>query len=247
MKLANNTKNHQAAAPSAAVDPGILEMGTSVTVNDELRRTLAAEIQEIDTAVTKLNENISKEESIKGEQVKSKARAENEMASIRQEAAENVEKLTMCEHMFSGFATTFSKEIAVNENDTESKVSDASSIAGVKKAFAKNCDAAANASEAMKKHTTVCRDLMNTKKETTETLGTLLHKIDDSLSGDAKKEQHNTAKAKETLLEEEKRLNTFKANLGVIDARNTANNKTLNELVRTYQLTYLFCCEFVVN
>jgi DNA repair exonuclease SbcCD ATPase subunit len=126
----NTTSNNssQSKSPSAlSIDPGILEMGASVSVNDEMRRSLVAETAEIDTACTKLLSEVKTEEANTAELRKSKAHADMELSGMLQCAKELVETAQMNGQVFRDLQSKVETDITQKpgSNDNSKKDDDA--------------------------------------------------------------------------------------------------------------------------
>jgi hypothetical protein len=98
------------AEPS--IDPGILAFGTSVSVNDGLRRSIQAEVEDMDKSCSKIMNHVKSEEKIRDELRKSRALAVKESRSILEGATENVEVLNMDKHILLGLENTLLTEIS---------------------------------------------------------------------------------------------------------------------------------------
>jgi hypothetical protein len=106
MKVSKEMKDTQ-----STVDPGILEMGASVSVNDELRRTINAETADIENMCTKLVSDIALEEERDKEMHKSKHYTDKEQSGLIQCTNEIVETNQMNDHIFHGLHSRVEKEI----------------------------------------------------------------------------------------------------------------------------------------
>jgi hypothetical protein len=93
-------------ASNAAIDPGILEMGTTVSVNDEMRRSIAAEITNIDSVCSKLTLEIETQTGVAAELSKSRKHVDLESDMLLQNAKEAADRILLDEQMMSGLTAT---------------------------------------------------------------------------------------------------------------------------------------------
>jgi hypothetical protein len=107
----NDTNQSGQSHSATTIDPGILEMGASVSVNDEIRRSLTAETAEIENTSTKLTSDVQTEETRTTEIQKSKCHANAELSGILQCAKELVETVQMNEQFFRGLQSKLATDI----------------------------------------------------------------------------------------------------------------------------------------
>lgn len=97
-------------------------MGASVSVNDEMRRSLATETADIDTACTKLLSELKTEESSTAELRKSKTHADAELSGMLQCSKELIETVQMNEQVFRDLQSKVEADIAqIPSLDEQSK------------------------------------------------------------------------------------------------------------------------------
>lgn len=104
----------------SASDPGILAFGTSVGINDDLRRSIGVEIQEIDSICSKMKDDMNRESNIRDELVKTMSHSINEVKSLDQVASDLVDNLNMNVQILVGLETTLGTALAAstkNMND----------------------------------------------------------------------------------------------------------------------------------
>jgi chromosome segregation ATPase len=100
-----------------SIDPGILAFGTSVSINDDLRRCIGVEIQEIDSICAKLKEDTSRESNICDDLVKTKSHAINEVQTLDQGASDIVDNLNMNVQILAGLDKTVNTALAPDTNN----------------------------------------------------------------------------------------------------------------------------------
>ena len=103
-------EEHNNTEPS--MDAGILAFGTSVSVNDDLRRSIQSDLEEIDSNVSKIKDEITSEQKIGEELRKTRFHAVKEARSQHQVATENLEVLTMHQEILRRLQNTFDVEIS---------------------------------------------------------------------------------------------------------------------------------------
>lgn len=101
-----------AVGDEPSVDPGILAFGTSVSVNDDLRRSILTEIEEIDESISTTASQIKTEEKSQEELRKSRGNSIKESRSILETVTENFGTLDMQRQMLKNLEHTFQAEIA---------------------------------------------------------------------------------------------------------------------------------------
>lgn len=84
---------------SAATDPFFLDWGSSVNVNEDLRRTIRAEIEGIDSDIQKLQSNVKAEEKICNQLTKDFCYARNELMNLGRGATDDRDNSTMNEQI----------------------------------------------------------------------------------------------------------------------------------------------------
>ena len=98
---------------SSAGEPpaGLLQMGASVSVNDDTRRVIEAETKEVEAACATLGSEESKEVLVGQELAKSRKRQESEISTMRRGAMENFESVQMNEGCLAQIKETLQQEI----------------------------------------------------------------------------------------------------------------------------------------
>ena len=103
--------SNQSKSNRSSVDPGILEMGASVSVNDELRRNITSETADIDNTCTKLASDVASEEDRAESMQKSKHHADKEQFGLIQSTREMSDTNHMNSHIFLGLQSKVENEI----------------------------------------------------------------------------------------------------------------------------------------
>jgi hypothetical protein len=104
-------------------DSGILDFGTSVSVNDDLRRSIGIEIQEIEANSNKLKDNLNSESNLQQDLVNNHAHANKELAGLNQGASDIVDTLSMNMQILHGLKATMMHD-TVWGRDTKCSESD---------------------------------------------------------------------------------------------------------------------------
>lgn len=97
-------------APAATIDTGILEMGTSVSVNDEMRRAVTAEVAELEASCSKIASVIQTNEATEMELNKSHHHANADMVALLRSACDAVETVQFNEQILLGLTKTWTAE-----------------------------------------------------------------------------------------------------------------------------------------
>ena len=84
---------------AAASDPFILDWGSSVNVNEDLRRTIRAEIEEIETDIKTLQSNVKVEERISNQLTKDFAHVRTELMNLSRGAVDDRDNSIMNEQI----------------------------------------------------------------------------------------------------------------------------------------------------
>ena len=109
-------------------DPGILAFGTSVGINDDLRRSIGVEIQEIDSICSKMKDDMNRESNIRDELVKTMSHSINEVKSLDQVESDLFYTLNMNVKILVGLETTLGTALVastknMNDEREETKTS----------------------------------------------------------------------------------------------------------------------------
>jgi chromosome segregation ATPase len=118
--------DHDAVDSMVPSDPGILAFGTSVSINNDLRRSIGVEIQEIEAHCTKMKDDVNVESSIREELNKTTSHAIKEVKSLEQGASDLVENINMNRQIAFGLESTLVSALAWNTRKISDVQSDAS-------------------------------------------------------------------------------------------------------------------------
>lgn len=236
-----------------AIDPGILEMGTSVSVNDEMRRAVTAESQEIKAVCIKLESDINAEEAMTTELAKSTRHADAELASLMQGATECLDTINVSTQVFRRLQNTFETTIVINRptqaksqqqhatggdpmTPSEQSVtvpSPTSTIMEIQEATAETQKEITSIAEAMEKKLETLQYYTQRKAEVESEHRAVLARIKaDKLELRLANAKHKTHMAEDELEDEKKRVKMLQEKRAAIDARNAAFRKMIAEGVR---------------
>ena len=98
--------NGGSGSGDATVDPFILDFGTSVNVNEDLRRAIRAEIQELDDAIVVTTKSNTHEETVKRQLKQDLSHSLAEMQNISRGASEQLESAAVHSNFLSGLEKT---------------------------------------------------------------------------------------------------------------------------------------------
>ena len=112
-EMMNETGNN------AGDDSGILQLGSSASFSDELRRSTVAETEEIAKASEQLSHGITLEEKIQSQAEKDRSNSAKEMQSHISSEKEALERLTMDNGVVDGLITTLNTELLMQAIDSE--------------------------------------------------------------------------------------------------------------------------------
>ena len=107
------------AAASPTEDFGILQLGSSVTVNEDARRIILTEIQDIEHSITATQHQVVKEDKTGTELAQRHARTEWEVAGLREESHELLEQMTMNTTILAGLDSTLRTQIIPPDHDDD--------------------------------------------------------------------------------------------------------------------------------
>jgi hypothetical protein len=102
---------------SSSEDFGILQLGSSVTVNEDARRIIFTDIQEIESAITTTQQQVSQADATAAELAQRHERSEWEVAGLREESHELLDQMTMNATILAGLDTTLHTQIIPPDND----------------------------------------------------------------------------------------------------------------------------------
>lgn len=109
--------DYDAAAASSTEDFGILQLGSSVTVNEDARRIILTEIQDMEHSMTATQHQVVKEDKTVTELAQRRARTEWEVAGLREESHELLEQMTMNSTILAGLDSTLRTQIIPPDQD----------------------------------------------------------------------------------------------------------------------------------
>ena len=104
---------------SSSEDFGILQLGSSVTVNEDARRIVFTDIQEIECAITTTQQQVSQADATAAELAQRHERSEWEVAGLREESNELLDQMTMNATILTGLDTTLHTQIIPPDNDDD--------------------------------------------------------------------------------------------------------------------------------
>jgi hypothetical protein len=119
MSNENAAKPDAPNASNAAIDPGILEMGTTVSANDEMRRSIAADITNIDAVCSKLTLEIKEQDGVAAELSKSRKHVDVESDTLLKNAKEAADRILIDEQMMCALAATAEVQMRDTSRATE--------------------------------------------------------------------------------------------------------------------------------
>ena len=103
--------NAPAASEEASVSEPLLSWGSSVTVNEDLRRTIRSEIAEIETSIESLQGQIKNEDRISAQLAKDFSHARAEMAELRRSAADELGSAIMKDQVRTRLKSSLRSEL----------------------------------------------------------------------------------------------------------------------------------------
>ena len=238
----NNTSNNKEQPNSSlSIDPGILEMGASVSVNDEMRRSLATETAEIDAACTKLLSEVQTEESQSTELKKSQSHADMELSGMLQSAKELVDTMHMNEQVFRDLQSKVETDLektVIQKHDSEKSINDTkthspTSVLGIQQSI----------HQKQEHVTAICQDIQHIKAEIQNWESQSNHLMEEKavLQNKIKSEhlkitlanhKHKTQILEDLLKDTQIRRHTQKAACDLIQARIEKLSETLRTAVR---------------
>jgi len=169
-------------------DSDVLNLGVSVTLNDDLRRTLVAEDDEISKSLKKLMEATNVETKIQEQALKDHTHANNEMNELKTNAAETLDVMKTNEQFRLGLESTLKSQIKSSKNpqdpdsvspakedvcmDEEGRENVAptapTSLSAIRKAYSKHCDFKRELNGEVETYTKVLCSLRDEKKAVKE-------------------------------------------------------------------------------
>ena len=246
----------QSKTPRSTVDPGILEMGSSVSVNDELRRNVTAETTEIDHACSKLVSDLAAEEDRAKEMQKSKHHANKEQSGLIQSTREMLDTNHMNTHIFQGlqsrveteFLFTSSPQSKRNETvsdganvvtPTDSKPHSPTSVFAIQQINNENKEQITIISKKLVESIVAIHKFKSEFSEMLLAKNTIYHKIkSEHLKVVLANAKHKVQLVEDILKDKQMHHHTNKVNCDMIESQNKSLQDQLVVLVRT--LTILF-------
>jgi hypothetical protein len=248
-------ESKQSMNSSSTIDPGILEMGASVSVNDELRRAINAETIDIESICTKLVSDVGAEETHAKEIQKSKHHSDVELSNILQCSMELVETSHMNEHIFRGLQAKVEKELVLSSYSQGKILTDNANIANKKDVMPQSPTSvfAIQQSNVKKSEdvTTLSKSIrdtiasikyfkdqiINMEHETNQ----IYHKVkSEHLKVTLANAKHQVHLAEDILKDKQMQHQKDKINYDIIDARCKHLNEKKDAMVRTFN--FVFVC-----
>jgi hypothetical protein len=106
MKKKSSFTPTQSSTDNETYDSGILNFGTSVSVNDDLRRSIVIEVQEIEANSNKLKEQLNLESKLQHDLANNHTHANKELSGLNQSATDIVDTLCVNMQILQGIETT---------------------------------------------------------------------------------------------------------------------------------------------
>lgn len=102
---------------------GLLEFGTSVSVNDEIRRTIISEIEETQDSIKNTKKEIALETKVRQQLMKDRSHAAVEIEDLRQRARESFNRLsTLNEGFFADANKTLLEQLCIIPDGEETQL-----------------------------------------------------------------------------------------------------------------------------
>lgn len=232
------------APPTAAettLDPGILEMGTSVAVNNEMRRGFTTEIQEIEASISATRQEIETEENVAAEIKKQHVLSCQEAKGMHADSVEYLDKIRMNQNIFDGLQQTLRQEVVFEENSIctstteENSAHDTSpkSIAEYQQHWQDSTDKLNRIDREANAVAVTIRERMKDKEETVKCIGAILDQIaTEDLKNVKTKAKEISDEALNQLKDEKQRYQSTQMQFEKVQARTAALEKQLKEMVR---------------
>jgi hypothetical protein len=255
MKIANFTASKQPAQLDAAVDPGILEIGASVSVNDEARRTIGAEIHELDAASAKLGHEIKAEDAAAAELLRGTTRAGKEVLGLHQGATEIITTMELHQQLLQTLKSSAVEESilvaptntttntpvkvgshsvdSTNNNYDTAVTSSPSSVLSIQGTILEMKQAQSDIAKTVNAAKYQVNDFIIRKMDMVAALEEHNEIAkEEKLQVTAANSKHNTRVHEDDLEDEMKRFQTLQDNLKQGKARNFAYQKEVSDTVR---------------
>lgn len=244
--------------PTSVVDPGILEMGASVSVNDELRRNITAETAEIDNVCAKLVLDVTTEEQRAKEMEKSKLHSGKEQFCLTLSTREMSDTSHMNSHIFNGLQSRVEKEITFKSSPlgkrsetasdgknvvtpTDIKQQSPTSVFAIQQTNDENKETILTLSKKLGQSIFTIRKFKNEINEMLAAKTTIYHKVkSEHLKVVLANAKHKVNLLEDILKDKQMHHHTSKVNCDMIDAQNKSLHDNTVALVRTITLTTFF-------
>lgn len=201
------------------VDPGILAFGTSVSVNDNLRRGIVHDIQQINANCSSIKEELSREKRIHDDIAKIKVQSNEEMLRLRQGASDSLDTMNMTLQVLLGLECTFKTELSVNHDAGQEQTGvskDPHSHQGNKDLSKEIAELKETLTSRLKKQRDI--RIKTTEKKNENNFKNL--KIEEEFNGPLAKLQESDKLAQETLASERARIGSLKEIIKEVFVRN---------------------------
>jgi hypothetical protein len=240
----------QSKTNGSSVDPGILEMGASVSVNDELRRNIASETADIDNTCTKLVLDVTSEEDRSNAMQKSKNHADKEQSGLIQSTREMSDTNHMNNHILLGLQSKVENEIIFTSpqgkhNETPSngknivtptdiKLHSPTSVFAIQQTTNENHEQVASICKKLSENITAIHNFKNECNEMIVAKKTIYHKIkSEHLKVVLANAKHKVQLVEDMLKDKQMRHHTNKINCETIEVQNKNLQDQVVALVRT--------------
>jgi len=110
-RSANPSMNAPSASEEASVSEPLLSWGSSVNVNEDLRRSIRTEIENIDANIDTLQSHIKNEDRTSAQLAKDFAHARAEMVQLRRSAADELDNATIKEQVRNRLKASLRSEL----------------------------------------------------------------------------------------------------------------------------------------
>ena len=120
--------NHEATTTTGNNDVDFMDFGSSVDIQDEMRRTIRAECDELDKTNSIIASNVKSEERTLHQLTKDYQCAKNEMASLRRDGGDILDEETMTDDIRRGFKEQFESEVLPHVTASHNEDDDAAAI-----------------------------------------------------------------------------------------------------------------------
>ena len=249
----------QSTNTQSVVDPGILEMGASVSVNDELRRNITSETMEIDNACAKLVSDVATEDDRAKEMEKSKRHSDKEQSGLIQSTRELSETNHMNTHIFRGLQSRVDNEICFTSSPkdkssttasnggnvvtpTDIKVHSPTSVFAIQQTINENKEAISTISKKLGKSVVAIHNFKNEFNEIVVAKKAIYQKVkSEGLKVVLANAKHNVQIVEDILKDKQMHHHAKKVNCDMMDTQNKVLQDTSVALVRTFIPSFVVC------